>query len=74
VTSKPRPRWLVPIGSATATITIDDGFATPAVLLEIPPGQIGGPAHTLTPLEACQLGMALQDASAVSDVRGLMDR
>lgn len=71
MTKKPHPTWLVPLGDdTTATVSIDDGFAVPAVLLEVPQGAIGGAARTLTPLAACQVGMALQEASAYAGQLG----
>jgi hypothetical protein len=64
--TRPLPSWTIPLtGSAPATLTIDSGFATPAVLLTIPPGQIGGEARVLTALECCQVGMAMVEASKV---------
>jgi hypothetical protein len=55
------PNWLVPIGDIydePAKIEIDDGLNPPAVLLDI-----GTDPRVLTPVEAAQLGQALQDAS-----------
>lgn len=65
--SKPPRQWSIPMSDgASATISIDEDLCPPAVLLTIPPGAIGGEARTLATLDACQLGMALQDASRVA--------
>lgn len=57
-----RPRWFVPIGGRDATITIDEGLTPPAVRMELPEIPLG----VMTSLEACQLGMTLQEASRVA--------
>jgi hypothetical protein len=62
VKSPARCHWLVPIADKHATITIDDGFACPAVHLEMPETQL----DVMTAMEACQLGQALQDAALVA--------
>lgn len=57
------PQWLVPIddGSAPVKIEIRDQVVPPCVHVEF-----GAASRLLTSLEACQLGMALQEASRVA--------
>lgn len=51
------PRWIVPLASGTATITVDDGLSPPGILLEMPPLPIA------SAMQATQLGQALCDAA-----------
>lgn len=57
---KPRPRWLVPIddGSDPATLEVRETIVPPCVFLDF-----AMRSRVLTPREACQLGLALLDAS-----------
>lgn len=65
------PEWIVPIaGGPAATIRIEDGRAAPTVVLNVE-DVLGG---ELSPMEAAQLGQALQDASRVAAQLGTKRR
>lgn len=77
--TKPRPQWNVPITAGTspsvhqynltAIITIDDDLR-----VKLGADRPGGPLLVLTPLEATQLGMALQDAGREAGQRAARRR
>lgn len=61
MSSKPRLEWLIPVDDGSEPIRIEirsERVVPPCVWIDLKM-----PTRLLTPLEACQLGMALQDAS-----------